>query len=192
MSRANSMPRTPAVIDINLLPSMHRRGEVSVGAIVVGAVMLVAIVAAAPLSLRALDARSDANAMQSLSERAERDLHGIQTDVAAQRALHVQLDDANRQLRELRQHRAQIQGGARPLGEDLAMLWGWGYLPAGARITAVTGTQTGFKVEGIAAGPLDAISYASKLAQAGFANARLLSFVPGPKDGGQFTLEVTR
>jgi hypothetical protein len=72
------------------------------------------------------------------------------------------------------------------------MLTGWGFLPAGARVTRVTGAANALQVEGIAAGPLDAIAYAEKLKTAGgFPDARLISFSPAA-GGGAFVLEVER
>jgi hypothetical protein len=85
-----------------------------------------------------------------------------------------------------------LQQGQRPLHEDLTMLSGWGFLPAGARITRIAGEPSGFRVEGTAAGPLDAIAYAQKLVtDGGFPAARLASFAPAA-GGGAFVLEVAR
>jgi hypothetical protein len=73
------------------------------------------------------------------------------------------------------------------------MVYGWGFLPAGALVTRITGAPKGLLVEGVAPGPLEAIAYASKLVEpGGFPSARLVSFAPGASGGGEFAIEVTR
>jgi hypothetical protein len=93
----------------------------------------------------------------------------------------------------MRAEQAHLQGGARPLVDDLAQLWGWGYAPAGTTITIVTGTDRGFRVDGTAPDALAAIGFADTLARrGGFAMARTASFTPGGNGAGQFSIEVVR
>jgi hypothetical protein len=72
------------------------------------------------------------------------------------------------------------------------MLFGWGFLPAGARVTKVTASDAGFRVDGTVANPLDAISYAEKLAtDGGFESARMALYAPAGT-GGTFSIDVRR
>ncbi len=183
----------PSIVDLNLLPREQRPPEVSPLALGLVALLFLSIAVLVPLALRGHEARGRAGTIEQQVNDAERSLHGLQFDLTKQRGLKAQLDAAQARLTALRNVRSHLRGGERPLDEDLAQLWGAGYLPPGARITAVTGTPEGFRVDGVAQGPLDAIAYADKLVNsAGFDDARLASFAPGGIDGGQFTLEVMR
>lgn len=183
----------PAIVELNLLPKTQRPTEVSARAIAFGAAIAVAIAALVPLSLQAHGARADASAMQERAAAAEAGLHGVQVDLARQRALRSELDQAKADLASATDVREQMQGGTRPLHDDFRWLYGLGFLTDGMKITAVTGTADGFRVDGAAPGPLDAIAYAGKLATTGgFPGARVSAFTPAAKDGGQFTVEVTR
>jgi hypothetical protein len=188
------MKRTHAtqIIDINLLPKEQRPPELSVPAASAGLLVLAAVVAIVPVALHAADARASADAVQRDLDRVEASFGQMQTDLSTYRALRIELDETNTELAQLREERRLLQGGTRPLAEDLAYLWAWGYLPPRSRITQVAGTDTGFVVEGTAPGPLDAIAYAERLVNgAGFAAARTTSFAPGAA-GGTFMIEVTR
>jgi hypothetical protein len=181
------------VVELNLLPRSERPGEVSPLALVFAAAIIVAIAALVPLSLQARTARSDADAMQARAEAAENGLHDVQLDLARQRALRAEIDQSKADLDAVTTVREQMQGGTRPLHEDFIWLYGLGFLTSGMKITAVTGTASGFRVDGAAPGPLDAIAYAEKLtSEGGFPDARVSAFTPAAKNGGQFTVEVTR
>ena len=88
-----------------------------------------------------------------------------QVQIAAQRGLQAELDQAQAQLAAMRTEQAHLQGGARPLVDDLAQLWGWGYAPAGTFIMSVSGTDRGFRVEGTSPDALTAIAFADALAR---------------------------
>lgn len=189
--------RAPAgriqVLDINLLPRNQRPAEVPPLGIVIALLLLIGFAATVPLAFKAESARSRAQQVEDQAQQAEADLRGVNVELAQRRALTSQIDDAKMQLAALRRQRSLLQGGTRPLSADLAMLWGAGFLPPGARITAVTATDKGFRVDGIAPDPLAAIAYAGKLASdGGFMSASLASFAPAAKDGGQFSIEVAR
>ena len=189
MSKLVSRP----IVELNLLPRAERPGEVSPLALIFAAAVIVAIAALVPLSLQARAARSDADAMQSRATAAENALHDVQIDLARQRALRTEIDRAQADLGATTALREQMQGGTRPLHEDFVWLYGLGFLSNGMKVTAVTGTASGFRVDGAAPGPLDAIAYAAKLTGDGaFPAARMTAFTPAAKNGGQFTVEVTR
>lgn len=182
------------IIDINLLPSERRPVEVSVAAVAVAVVLLLCIVAMMPLAFRVHDARSSASAMEQQAADAERGVKALQLNLTRQRGLSGELETSKAKLAKLQAEREAMQGGKRPLQDDLTMLFGFGaFLPPGVRVTSITGAAHALKVDGIAPGPLDAISYADRLVKSGgFASAHLSSFAPGTKDGGQFTVEVAR
>jgi hypothetical protein len=183
----------PAIIELNLLPRAQRPAEVSARAIAFGAAVAIAIAALVPLSLQAHAARAGASAEQQRATAAEAGLHDVQIDLARQRALRAELDQATTDLAAVTGVRRQMQGGTRPLQEDFSWLDGLGFLTNGMKVTAVTGTADGFRVDGTAPGPLDAIAYAGNLTTTGgFPAARVSAFTPAAKDGGQFTVEVTR
>jgi hypothetical protein len=191
MSDATTAPAR-RIIDVNLLPREQRPADVPPLAIAIAVAIVAGLAVLAPLAFRAHAARDRADAVERRAADAERSLRGVEVHIAEHRGLRLQLDAVNAQLTALRDERAHLQGGARPLGDDLAELWGWGYLPAGARITAVSGTDRGFKVDGAAPDPLLAIAYADALVKQGqFASARMASFTPGAT-GGQFSIEVMR
>jgi hypothetical protein len=181
------------IVELNLLPRAERPGEVAPIALVFAAAVIVSIAALVPLSLQARAARSDADAMQARAAAAEAGLHDVQVDLARQLALRAEIDKSKADLDAVTAVRAQMQGGTRPLHEDFIWLYGLGFLTNGMKITAVTGTASGFRVDGAAPGPLDAIAYAEKLTtDGGFPAARVSAFTPAAKNGGQFTVEVTR
>lgn len=194
--RANSTSAvaTPRIIDINLLPDDRRPAEIAPVAVAVVALLVLCIVAMLPLAFRVHDARTSASAMEQQAEEAERGVKALQLNLARQRGLSGELEAAKAKLAVLREEREGFQGGARPIQEDITMLFGWGaFLPRGVRVTAVTGAERLLRVEGIAPGPLDAIAYADTLVKSGgFSSAHLASFAPGTGAGGQFTVEVAR
>jgi hypothetical protein len=117
----------------------------------------------------------------------------VEAELAQGRALRTEIDQLALKQQELEAERAFLQGGTRPLHDDLFWLHGLGFLPVGARITAVTSTESGFSVDGTATGALDGIVYADKLVSVGgFASARMVSFTPGDRAAGRFTVEVER
>ncbi len=191
MSMQNTGPA--AIVDVNLLPAEYRPAQVSWMALGVAAVLAVMLLAMIPLAFRLEAAQARADDALELAKGAEFELTAVESELAQQRALRIEIDTGNARLEALRGERAFMQGGTRPLYEDMFWLYGFGFLPAGAHITAVTGSPTGFKVDGQATGPLDGIAYAQKLAtQGGFEAARMTAYTPGTQAGGQFTVEVTR
>lgn len=191
MSTAMQRPR---IIDLNLLPRDQRPLEVAPVAAAVVIVLLLCVVAMVPLAFRAHDARNAADAIERQAADADRGVQQVQVSLARQRALRTELEDAKARLAKLELESELLQGGKRPLGDDLTMLYGYGaFLPRGVRITAISGADRALKVDGVAPGPLDAIAYADTLVKSGgFTSARMSAFSPAAKDGGQFTIEVAR
>lgn len=186
-------PTRAAIIDLNLLPREHRPAQVSWMALGVAALLAVMLLAMIPLSFRMEAARSRADDALERAETSEYELSSVEAELAQQRALRVQIDVAAAETESLQAERSFLQGGTRPLSEDLFWLYGFGFLPPGARILGVTSTEDGFQVDGQATGPLDGIAFAEKLLSAGgFSAARMTAYTPGAQSGGQFTVEVTR
>ncbi len=182
-----------AIVELNLLPKEQRPAEASPQTLAFGAAVIVAVVALVPLSLQAHTARANAQAMQDQATAAEAGLREVQLDLARQRALRSEVEQTKVDLAAITAVRETMQGGTRPLHDDFIWLYGLGFLTDGMKVTAVTGTVDGFRVDGTAPGTLDAIAYAEKLAASGgFPAARVSAFTPGAKSGGQFTVEVTR
>jgi hypothetical protein len=180
------------IVDINLLPRDRRPLELSPVAAVFVAAFVIMLAALVPMSLHARSAQSDAAAAKDRAETSEAQLRDVQVGIASRRALSLELQQVNDRLAVLQESREQLQGGSRPLYDDLIWLWGLGFLTDGMRVTTVTGTADGFRVDGVAPGPLDAIAYADKLKSDGaYPSARVASFTPAQKDG-VFTVEVTR
>ena len=184
----------PQIIDINLMPVARRPAEISPYAVAVVVVLLLCIASMVPLALRVHDAQASATSMQKQADDAERGVRALQLNLTRQRGLASELAAAKAELAALQARREAFQGGTRPLEEDLTMLFGFGaFLPAGVSVSAITGADHTLKVDGLAPGPLDAIAYAERLAtDGGFPSAQLVSFAPGTKDAGQFTIEVQR
>jgi len=183
----------PVIIDMNLLPVVHRPAQVTWQQIAIAAVLVLALFAMVPLAFRLDAARTDAAEATRLATQAEVELSGLEAELSQQRALRVETDQAVASAAVLTAKRELFQGGVRPLSDDLFWLNGYNFLPPGARITTVTATQDGFLVDAVATGPLDGIAYATNLVESGrFPAARMTSFTPGDKTGGQFTVEVTR
>jgi hypothetical protein len=184
----------PRIIDINLLPRDQRSLEVAPVAAAVVIALMLCVVAMVPLAFRAHDARDAAAAMDRQASDAEQVVRSVQLNLTRQRAISTELEEAKAKLAKLELERQQLLGGRRPLDNDLTMLFGYGaFLPRGVRITAISGADRAFKVDGVAPGPLDAIAYGETLVKSGgFASARMSAFAPAAKDGGLFTLEVTR
>ena len=181
-----------AIIDLNLLPRSKRPPEVRRSAIAFGVVVVLAVMAMAPLAMRAQRARSHAHDIEQQADYAEQSIKTVQLDIARQRAAQGELEAAKAQLAAIQHARELLQGGKLPLGAALAALTNPARLPGGTRITTITGTDTGFRVEGTASGPLEALAFANNLVSTGgFPAARTASFVPAAI-GGQFTVEVTR
>jgi hypothetical protein len=197
MSLKRKMATTSApvqIIDMNVLPRDRRPVEFAPIAAVALVVLLACVGAMIPLALKLHDARASAAAIEAQANDAQRGVQALQLKLARQRGLSGELEAAKTKLAALDAQRAGLQGGNRPLQQDLTMLFGYGaFLPAGVRVTAVTGTDGTFTVDGVAPGPLDAIAYASTLVESGgFPAARMASFAPAAKSGGQFSIEVTR
>jgi len=183
----------PAIIDINLLPREHRPAQVSVLALVFAGALALCLLATIPLAFRAEAARESAAAATRLAGDAQYELQAVEQELAIERALRTEIITASARTQELTEERAFLQAGSRTLSEDLFWLFGFGFLPAGARITSVTTIETGFQVEGAGTNPLDGIAYAEKLVSQGhFPAARMTSFTPGTGGGGRFTVEVSR
>lgn len=182
------------VIDMNLLPRDRRPLEVAPVAALAVFALLLCVLAMVPLALRVHDARSSASAMEQQADDADRGVKALQFNLARQRGLRGELDDAKAKLAKLQSEQQAFQGGTRPLKDDLTSLFGFGaFLPKGVRVTAISGADRTLKVDGVAPGPLDAIAYADKLVKSGgFSAAHMTSFAPGAKDAGQFSIEVSR
>ena len=187
-------PQQPRIIDINFLPRDQRPLEVAPAAAAVVIVLMLCVVAMVPLAFRAHDARDAAATIERQANDAENAVQTVQLNLTRQRAVRTELEEAKATLAKLELERQQLQGGTRPLDDDLTMLYGYGaFLPRGVRITAISGADRAFKVDGVAPGPLDAIAYGETLVKSGgFASARLSAFAPAAKNGGQFALEVAR
>ncbi len=183
----------PSIVELNLLPREQRPAEASAQALAFGAAVVIAVAVLVPLSVQAQSARSDAQAMKDQASVAEAGLRDVQLDLARQRALRAEVEQTKADLAAVTAVREKMQGGTRPLHDDFVWLYGLGFLTDGMKVTAVTGTVDGFRVDGVAPGTLDAIAYAEKLATSGgFPAARVSAFTPGAKSGGQFTVEVKR
>jgi hypothetical protein len=183
----------PIIVDLNLLPTQLRPAQVSGFALLVAAVLALLLLAAVPLAFRATDARAQANDAQQLQRDAEVELGALEAELSQGRALKLEAEAALLEWQAFEDERDFLQGGARPLHEDLFWLYGFGFLPAGARITGITASEDGFSVDGTATGALDGIAYAQKLVeQGGFESARMTSFAPGDRTAGAFTVEVVR
>jgi hypothetical protein len=190
---AHMATSTRGIIDVNLLPRDQRPRDVAPLAIAIGVAVILAIAVLVPLGVRAHDARSHPDAAEHAPTQSDAGLHALQVRIAGQRGLEAQLVESQAQLAALRTEQAHLQGGGRPLVDDLAQLWGWGYAPAGTLITSVSGTDRGFRVDGTSPDALAAIAFADALAKrGGFAMARTASFTPGGNGGGQFSIEVVR
>jgi hypothetical protein len=187
------MTNHDAVIDINLLPQEHRPAQVSWWALAFAGVLALCLLLTIPLAFRAEAARQQAADAEELALSAEVELEGVEAELALARGLRGEIDAAANETLALQETRQALQGGTRPLAEDLFWLFGYGFLPAGSRVTAVDAAEGGFMVTGVAPGPLDGVSYAEKLVSVGgFPAARMTSYTPGNAGGGSFSVEVTR
>lgn len=180
------------IVDVNVLPKEHRPPQIAAPAAALWLGIALAVVGMLPLAMVAGEARDTASRTERQADEAEAQLRTLQVDLARHRALRVQLATQQAETEQLEEERASLQGGRRSLAEDLAQVWGWGYLSPSARITKLGSTVDGFRIEGSAPGPLEVIAYAEALAsRGGFASARTTNFAPGPQ-GGVFAVEVTR
>ena len=185
--------RQAPIVDLNLLPREQRPPDVAPIAIALGAAVVLGIVVLVPLGVRAHDARQRADAAEASVAATDGEMHALELALAQQRGMQSELDATNGEITALRGEQAHLQGGARPLSDDLAQVWGWGYAPAGTTVTLVAGTDTGFRVDGTAPDPLVAIAFADTLRQrGGFPTARMASFKPAGNGGGEFSIEVVR
>ncbi len=189
----NDVARARPVIDLNLLPRAQRPPDVAPIAIALGVAVVLGIVVLVPLGVRAHEARDRADAAEASVAATDGEMRALEAALMRQRGMRSQLDAAEAEVAALKSEQAHLQGGARPLSDDLAQVWGWGYAPPGTAITAVAGTDTGFRIDGTAPDPLVAISFADTLRQrGGFPTARMASFSPGATGGGKFSIEVVR
>jgi hypothetical protein len=180
------------IVDLNILPLAMRPQQVSRLGAALAIVLVVAGIAIAPLAFVEHSARGEADVVGRQAKDAQKSLDTIHLSVARNRVLRAQIDAAEGQASLLRATREQIQGGKNPLADDLARLVAVAALQPGLRLASVSGTDTGVRVEGITASPLDAIVYAGSLVQTGgFPSARMASYAPA-KAGGQFTIGVVR
>jgi hypothetical protein len=183
----------PAIVDINLLPAIHRPAQVTGLQLAIASLLLVAFLAMIPLAFRLDTARTQAADARQLASDAEVELGGLESELAEHRALVAETEVTRAQLDLLVAKRDLFQGGQRSLADDLFWLYGFGFLPTGSRITNVATNGEGFQVDGVAAGPLDGIAFAAKLVEVGgFPSARMTSYTPADNAGGHFSLEVTR
>lgn len=181
------------IIDINLLPAAHRPAQMTWQQIAIAITLAIALAAMIPLAFRLDAARAEADEAARLATQAEVELSGLEAELSQQRALRVETDQTLAQADVLVAKRELFQGGTRPLSDDLFWLNGFNFLPPGARITSISATKDGFTVDAVASGPLDGIAYATNLVETGgFESARMTSFTPGDRGGGQFTVEVIR
>ncbi len=193
-AKTSTAPTASQIIDINLMPVGRRPLDVAPSAAAVVVALLLCVFAMVPIAFQLHAARSSAAAMEQQASDAERGVKALQLNLARQRGLHGELEGAKAKLAKVEAQQQGLQGGKRPLKDDLTMLFGYGaFLPKGVRVTAISGADHALKVDGTAPGPLDAISYADRLVKSGgFSGAHLTSFAPGTKDGGQFSLQVLR
>ncbi|TAK62059.1 MAG: hypothetical protein EPO22_07775 [Dehalococcoidia bacterium] len=189
----NDVARPVSVIDLNLLPREQRPPDVAPIAIALGVAVVLGIVVLVPLGVRAHDARQRADDAEASVAATDGEMRALESALMRQRGMRSELDATEAQAAALKSEQAHLQGGARPLADDLAQVWGWGYAPIGTSITLVAGTDTGFRVDGTAPDPLVAIAFADTLRQrGGFPTARMASFKPAGNGGGEFSIEVVR
>lgn len=190
----NSASALHPIIDINLLPRDRRPVDVAPSTIAAGALLVLCIAAMAPLGVRVHNARAAASVMEQQVADAERGVKAVQLSLARQRGLAGELEAAKTKLAGLQSEREGMQGGRRPLEDDLLLLFGYGaFVPKGVSVTSVAGAPGSLTVGGVAPDPLDAIAYAETLVKSGgFASAQLSSFAPAATDVGRFTVEVAR
>jgi hypothetical protein len=186
-------PRDTGIVDLNVLPRALRPADVPAFAVVLVVALFASVVGMVPLAYAEHSARQDAQVMERQADDADQSIHRVQLAIDRKRALQAQVDEVLTKVTALRTAREHVQGGKRPLAVDLARVIDGAVVPPGTRVVSLTGTDTGMRVEGAAAGPLEAIAYAGNLMRAaGFTSARMASFAPGKDGGGQFTIEVTR
>lgn len=188
----NRQATGPAIIDFNMLPRDRRPVEISARAMAASAVVALVLLGIVPMSLMAESARSQAHDAQAQARAIDDELAGLEVDLTRVRALRSEIAAADTERAAAEEELRSLQGGDHPLGDDLAALWAPGTLGPGMRITKISGIDRGLSVEGMAAGPLDAIAYAAALtAGERFASARMTVYAPAP-EGGRFTVEVMR
>jgi hypothetical protein len=190
-ARVPAMPED-GVVGINLLPPELRPVNVTPLGIITALAIGVVAFTLVPLAMHERDVRDRADAAEIRAEFAERDVRGVQFQIAQQRGLQGEIAAARAELDRINTALAALQGGRRPLADDLERLWDRAVLPAGATVTAVEGEDGGLAITGTARDPLDALAYADALSRAGFTAARLTRFAPATTDTGQFTIEVQR
>jgi type II secretory pathway pseudopilin PulG len=185
-----TLAEQPAIVDINLLPAGQRPTEISGRAVAIAAIFALAIAGLAPVALYAQSVEDSAQAAERRAGDADQMLRALQIDLAQQRAIRIETEQAKTAAGTLRETRSALQQGSRALHEDLTKLWG--AVPDGTSMTRVAGGATTFQVEGEAASPLAAIAYAGALEDpGGFPRARLASFTPAG-DTGAFVIDVQR
>jgi len=180
------------VVEINLLPQDLRPANITPLGIVTALAVGVVAFSLVPLAMHERDVKERADAAEVRAEFAERDVRGVQFQIAQQRGLQGEIAAARAELERVDATLAALQGGRRPLADDLLRLWDPAVLPAGAAITALEGRDGGLVLTGTARDPLDALAYADALSRAGFAPAHLTRFAPAASGAGQFTIEVQR
>jgi hypothetical protein len=190
-ARVPAMPED-GVVGINLLPPELRPVNITPLGIITALAIGVVAFTLVPLAMHERDVRDRADAAEIRAEFAERDVRGVQFQIAQQRGLQGEIAAARAELDRINTALAALQGGRRPLADDLERLWDRAVLPAGATVTAVEGEDGGLAITGTARDPLDALAYADALSRAGFTAARLTRFAPATTDTGQFTIEVQR
>jgi len=190
-TRVPAMPED-GVVGINLLPPELRPVNITPLGIITALAIGVVAFTLVPLAMHERDVRDRADAAEIRAEFAERDVRGVQFQIAQQRGLQGEIAAARAELDRINTALAALQGGRRPLADDLERLWDRAVLPAGATVTAVEGEDGGLAITGTARDPLDALAYADALTRAGFTAARLTRFAPATRDTGQFTIEVQR
>ena len=189
----NDVARQQPIIDLNLLPRELRPPDVAPVAIALGAAVVLGIVVLVPLGVRAHDARQRADQVEASVAATDGEMQALESALMRQRGMRSELEASEAQVAALKSEQAHLQGGDRPLADDLAQVWGWGYAPADTSITLVAGTDTGFRVDGTAPDALVAIAFADALRQrGGFPMARMASFKPAGTGGGDFSIEVVR
>ena len=189
----NDVARPIPVVDLNLLPREQRPPDVAPIAIALGVAVVLGIVVLVPLGVRAHDARQRADDAEASVAATDGEMRALESALMRQRGMRSELDATEAQAAALKSDQSHLQGGARPLADDLAQVWGWGYAPIGTSVTLVAGTDTGFRVDGTAPDPLVAIAFADGLRQrGGFPTARMASFKPAGNGGGEFSIEVVR
>jgi Tfp pilus assembly protein PilN len=192
----NATLRSPAFLDLNVLPEKLRPRRHPTWYIAGVAAMLALIVLLLPV-YRAEQAGGEETALlQAELEMAKQELAGIETDFGRARAVRQELESAEAAIAGLSEERQTLLANKPELSIELpAMVLA---LPPGASLGSITGSSDGqLTLTGQAGSAADVIEYGRALVRGGrFSQAQITSLaVASGSEGGSgvtFTLEVTR